>query len=44
LDIELSGYQIATCTWDTPTNTFAVQIFTAKGTVEDELRRASGRL
>lgn len=42
-DHRLDKYQIATCTWDTPTNTFVVQIFTAKGTVEDELRsRASG--
>jgi hypothetical protein len=36
-------YGVATCTWDTPTNTFVLQLFSAKGSVEDELRaRASG--
>jgi len=44
-DHSLDKYQIATCTWDTPTNTFVVQIFKAKGTVEDELRsRVSGAI
>jgi len=44
-DHSLDQYRIATCTWDTPTNTFVVQIFKAKGTVEDELRsRASGAI
>jgi hypothetical protein len=44
-DHSLDKYDIATCTWDTPTNMVVVQIFTAKGTVEDELRsRASGAI
>ena len=42
-DGRLDKYDIATCTWDTPANTFVAQIFKAKGSVEDELRsRASG--
>jgi hypothetical protein len=42
-DHSLDQYQIATCKWDTPANTFVAQVFKAKGTVEDELRsRASG--
>jgi hypothetical protein len=42
-DHRLDKYGIASCTWDTPTNTFIVQIFKAKGSVDDEIRsRASG--
>ena len=42
-DHHLDQYKILTCTWDTPTNTVAAQIFEAHGTVEDELRsRVSG--
>ena len=42
-DHSLDKYDIATCTWDTPTNTLVAQIFTAKGSAEDEARsRALG--
>jgi hypothetical protein len=42
-DHSVDQYGIATCKWETSTNTLVVQIFRAKGTVEDELRsRASG--
>jgi hypothetical protein len=42
-DHSLDKYDIATCTWDTPTNTFVVQIFKAAGSAHDEVRsRAAG--
>ncbi|HEY6124939.1 MAG TPA: hypothetical protein VIV63_09815 [Steroidobacteraceae bacterium] len=42
-DHSLDKYDIATCTWDTPANTFVVQLFTAHGSAEDEVRsRISG--
>ncbi|MEO8062898.1 MAG: hypothetical protein ABI821_09125 [Pseudomonadota bacterium] len=31
-------YGIATCSWDSPTNTIVVQIFAAKGSAADEVR------
>jgi hypothetical protein len=42
----LEGHGILTCTWDTPTDRFVVQVFEAKsGSVEDELRsRMSGSI
>jgi hypothetical protein len=42
----LDGHGILTCTWDTPTDRFVVQVFDAKsGSVEDELRsRISGSI
>ncbi|MEO8017395.1 MAG: hypothetical protein ABI769_06255 [Pseudomonadota bacterium] len=41
----LDQYGIATCTWNSSANTLIVQIFKAKGSVEDELRsRMSGNL
>jgi hypothetical protein len=42
-DHRLDKYGIASCTWDTPTNTYIVQIFKAKGSVDEEIRsRATG--
>ena len=42
-DHSLDKYDIATCSWDTPTNTFVAQIFKAKGSADDEARsRTSG--
>jgi hypothetical protein len=44
-DHSLDKYEIATCTWDSSTNTFVVQIFKAKGSAHDEVRsRMSGSL
>jgi PBP1b-binding outer membrane lipoprotein LpoB len=44
-DSRLDQYGIASCTWNSPTNTFIVQLFKAKGSAEDELRsRISGNV
>jgi hypothetical protein len=42
----LDGHGILTCTWETPTDRFVVQVFDSKsGSVEDELRsRMSGSI
>ncbi|MET0207563.1 MAG: hypothetical protein ABW220_00905, partial [Burkholderiaceae bacterium] len=42
-DHSLDKYDIATCTWDTPTNMVVLQLFKAAGSAHDEVRsRADG--
>jgi len=37
-DHNLDKYEIASCSWDSPSNTFVVQIFKAAGTAQEEVR------